>query len=372
MNLILRWIFLIVVHVILPLVYLWSDSSLISELLHKDEWTYAYWMIGVYAIPGIVQALNWIITACMEETSCREFWFWIIFSLFFPISIVIWNIGHAFAGPKHFDRYKVKARSKVLNSISTLTKSPLQLLIQITIVLLEWKKDDGFQHFYQTTSLVVHGIILTFHLTENYLFQVTGKGLEKIANVEFVQNIMRVTFCNMIYILARLLVFSFLLMYGRTPCFVSVGFVFVVSNFLLAWWTLRTKPYKNCFTAFAAIIVPGGIFFSRDTFQSRERTQEKFKTFSFWNSIIFLAIVTLALFVMLMIYIFVPDYYKFTCDNIPPFTYSTECKQNSLVYDAFGPDFPGHPQGGYLWASFIVWLSAAAQTGLGLLEAKCF
>ena len=38
MNLILRWIFLIVVHVILPLVYLWSDSSLISELLHKDEW----------------------------------------------------------------------------------------------------------------------------------------------------------------------------------------------------------------------------------------------------------------------------------------------------------------------------------------------
>ena len=36
---------------------------------------------------------------------------------------------------------------------------------------------------------------------ENYLFQVTGKGLEKIANVEFVQNIMRVTFCNMIYII---------------------------------------------------------------------------------------------------------------------------------------------------------------------------
>ena len=140
MNLILRWIFLIVVHVILPLVYLWSDSSLISELLHKDEWwevvifspvnpkhsflsgpTRTGWLAStpsqgscvsicsgnynfIIEIVHRIEALNWIITACMGETSCREFWFWIIFSLFFPISIVIWNIGHAFAGPKHFDK----------------------------------------------------------------------------------------------------------------------------------------------------------------------------------------------------------------------------------------------------------------------------
>ena len=119
-----------------------------------------------------------------------------------------------------------------------------------------------FGHF-----LLSHFKSLT--LSENYLFQVTGKGLEKIANVEFVKSILRVTFCNMIYIVgrlelirgslqvlielfpARLLVFSFLLMYGRTPFFISVGSVFVVSNFVLAYLTLRTKLYKNCFTAFA-------------------------------------------------------------------------------------------------------------------------
>ena len=50
------------------------------------------------------EALNWIITACMGETSCKEFAFWMLFSLFFPISVVIWNIGHAFMGPKHFDK----------------------------------------------------------------------------------------------------------------------------------------------------------------------------------------------------------------------------------------------------------------------------
>ena len=164
MNQILRWVFLIFLHVILPLVYLWSDTSLIVELLQKDEWweivfspnksetliitrIYAYWMIGVYTIPGILrkckykyefdqemifiiifhrtEALNWIITACMGETSCREFSFWIIFrqgvkntsilyslrriiipifSIFFPISVVIWNIGHAIVGPRHFDK----------------------------------------------------------------------------------------------------------------------------------------------------------------------------------------------------------------------------------------------------------------------------
>ena len=94
---------------------------------------------------------------------------------------------------------------------------------------------------------------------------------------------------------------------------------------------------------FSAIIVPGGIFFSRDTFESIEKTQKKFRRFSFWNSIIFLAIgnvnqyisfvtkiflVSMTLFTMLMIYLFAQNYFEFNCDNIPPFTYSPNCKQN--------------------------------------------
>ena len=79
-----------------------------------------------------------ILTGCMGETSWKEFWFWIIFSLFFPVSVVIWNIWHALKGPNHFKKYisrfhflrfknmchreSIKAQAKVLNSISTLTK----------------------------------------------------------------------------------------------------------------------------------------------------------------------------------------------------------------------------------------------------------
>ena len=58
----------------------------------------------------------------MGEASCGEVFWWLGFSIFFPFSIVLWNIGHAALGPSHFNKYKVKARSKVLNSISALTK----------------------------------------------------------------------------------------------------------------------------------------------------------------------------------------------------------------------------------------------------------
>ena len=50
---------------------------------------------------------------------------------------------------------------------------------------------------------------------------------------------------------ARLLIFSFLLMYGRTWALIIVGLVMAVLNFLIAFILLRTKIYKNVFTAFS-------------------------------------------------------------------------------------------------------------------------
>ena len=107
----------------------------------------------------------------------------------------------------------------------------------------------------------------------------------------------------------RMMIFSFLMMYGRTNFFVSVGLVLAFSNLLLAFIILRTKPYKNFFTAFGgesrnmfirylvtrieifpAIVLPGAIFFSKDSFHSRKDTQQRFQTFSYWNSLTFLLV----------------------------------------------------------------------------------
>ena len=103
----------------------------------------------------------------------------------------------------------------------------------------------------------------------------------------------------------RLLIFSFLLMYGRTAALIIVVLVLAVSNFILAFFLLRTKLYKNVFTAFSgngilknsnstyilpAIVMPGSIFYSRHSFISRERTQKKFQNFSLGNSIVFLIV----------------------------------------------------------------------------------
>ena len=47
------------------------------------------------------------------------------------------------------------------------------------------------------------------------------------------------------------MIFSFLLMYGRTAALIIVVLVLAVSNFILAFFLLRTKLYKNVFTAFS-------------------------------------------------------------------------------------------------------------------------
>jgi len=243
------------------------------------------------------------------------------------------------------------------------------MLIQTTIVALEWKKEDGFQHAYQGVSLLIHGLVLIYDLTDNYFFQVTGKGQEEYSSSK---KVLRTVFFNIFHLPARICIFSFILMYGRTAFLVSVGVLLYVCNLINAFVTLRTKAYKNLFTAASSIVMPSSIFFSRDTFKSRRDTEEKFRLFSIWNSIIFLVVVTLALIVMSGLHIFNSEFFEFNCDNLPPFTYSSHCNQNSLIYEAFGEDFPGHPDGGYLWASLFAWLLAAAQTLATILEAKCF
>ena len=79
---------------------------------------------------------------------------------------------------------------------------------------------------------------------------------------------------------ARIFIFSFIIMYGRTIVFFTVLHVLALCNLILAFATLKNKAYKNVFTAFgskgdhytpcvnltkifSAIVLPGAIFFSK-------------------------------------------------------------------------------------------------------------
>ena len=99
-------------------------------------------------------------------------------------------------------------------------------------------------------------------------------------------------------------------------------------------------------------------------------------------------LVTIALIVMLVLHIHLPEFSRFDCDTIPPFAYSQRCDHSrssssnccigklipflSLIYDLFGRNLAGHPNGGYYWASTFAWILALLQTLATVIETRCF
>lgn len=69
---------------------------------------------------NLAEMINWTWTKTDGDCGWAEWSFWMVFSIFFPISVVIYQVvvvcrGRAYYKERH-------ARIKVLNSISTMTK----------------------------------------------------------------------------------------------------------------------------------------------------------------------------------------------------------------------------------------------------------
>ena len=144
-------------------------------------------------------------------------------------------------GPNHFNKYEVKATARVLNSISDMTKvlysnlpvtrkhfpsqSPLQVVAQLTIILLRWKGESESSHYKRLASMAVHTFLLVYGMTgdqtenwqyfpkltiisEHWFFQCSGKGQEELFSyttavrlpvfnlVHFTGNIYFQQYCN--------------------------------------------------------------------------------------------------------------------------------------------------------------------------------
>ena len=90
-------------------------------------------------------------------------------------------------------------------------QSQPQLILQLTMLLNEWEKDD--RHVSQAVSLGVHTTILTYHiagklywmwhqnfysnaLLEHYFFEASGKGREKLFSYKLVMRIVPFSLFN--------------------------------------------------------------------------------------------------------------------------------------------------------------------------------
>lgn len=322
--------------VLLPCLTLYLDVNLVIGFYTRGGNLYALATLCIMSIPGFLEFLNMTLSMINGEFASPDgkgwgtYWCWIVFATFYPVSTIIWHAYHLGKGMRHFNRFEVAARSAVLNSISQMTKAPLQMVLQTTVLMQEWYRHDGFYHIYQPVSIGVSLLFLAKHVSDHYFWVVSGKDLE--ARFSYREATKKCIF-NIYHISVRVVCISLLCSYLKIWQVVFCG-AMVLSLFILASSTMNTYVKKNFFTSFAGIVVPSGAFLSRETFLNRYVAEARFRRFARGNSLIFAVLTALAMFTCVMLIQFNPwDCCPITCNNIPPLSYNhaLDCPNQSPI-----------------------------------------
>ena len=100
--------------------------------------------------------------------------------LLFPISLVTWHLVTICRGEETFTQFENIARSRVLTSLTVLTKSCMQLTLQATIMMITWYNDnnDVLYHSYQLTSVCLSTLIIAKTCADHHYFEISGKSVK--------------------------------------------------------------------------------------------------------------------------------------------------------------------------------------------------
>lgn len=247
----------------------WDPTEIFSELL---GYTFSY------------------LSGHLEGTKLqqfKEFSFWAFFfgPFLFPLSLVVWHLVMVCRGEEKFNQFQTLARSRVLSSLSVLTKSALQLCLQVTILMITWLKHDSLPyHTYQLASIGLSTLIIAKSCADHHYFEISGKNVrgDKAAILPhtgvslllfsvrspYCQLIVRMSF-NILHILFRGAVLGLLASYLH---YLSVAFigVMILANYIASNVIIKTDGSKHFWTAFAAVLLPN-CFISRDTVEKIEK-----------------------------------------------------------------------------------------------------
>ena len=114
-----------------------------------------------------------------DLSGVKEYLFWALAfgPVLFPFSLVLWHCYQIFKGEEYFHKYENIARSRVLTSLSVLTKSALQITLQSTIIMITWDKDNLFHHIYQMASVSFSLLTLAKSCADHHYFESSGKNI---------------------------------------------------------------------------------------------------------------------------------------------------------------------------------------------------
>merc|ERR1711936_801523 len=147
--------------VVLATLHIGVDIFLIYSYFHSEDYWWAVATITAVCLPGLLELLTYTYSLLHGDlpgppsAQVSEYMFWAVCfgPLLYPLSLVLWHGYMVYKGEDHFLKYENIARSRVLNSLSVLTKSALQLTLQTTIVMITWDQDDIMLHIYRMVSV---------------------------------------------------------------------------------------------------------------------------------------------------------------------------------------------------------------------------
>jgi len=99
----------IIYDIILGIIHLAVDTNLVYHYFSTGDTSWAAATLTAIFLPGLLEGLVYTYSYLhgdLEGTSAqqlREFLHWIAFSLFFPISLILWHVHLVIKGEKHFN-----------------------------------------------------------------------------------------------------------------------------------------------------------------------------------------------------------------------------------------------------------------------------
>lgn len=91
---------------------------------------------------------------------------------------MVWHLVNICKGEGKFHEFETLARSRVLSSLSVLTKSAMQLSLQVTILMITWLKHDSLPyHTYQLASIALSTLIIAKSCSDHHYFEISGKNV---------------------------------------------------------------------------------------------------------------------------------------------------------------------------------------------------
>jgi len=321
--------------VVVALVHIMLDGYLIYSYFHSGDNWWAGATITAVCLPGLLELLTYTYSLLHGDlqgplsTQLAEYVFWAICfgPVLYPVSLVVWHAYMVCKGEEHFLKYENIARSRVLTSLSVLTKSALQLTLQTTIVMITWNKDNIAYHVYQMASACFSIIALAKSCTDHHYFESSGKNIS--VHIPYGKTLKRLLF-NFLHILMRGFILALL---GGYLQFFSLLFIFlmIIVNYITANIFIKTDGSKHIWTAFAAVLLPT-CFASRETFKNKDPSYGKkiFAKFYRYNSVFFFFIFGVAALVTTNLIIRYTSITTFSCANYPFLSYDQDLHCPSL------------------------------------------